>query len=270
MSVAPSPPQTDVPVAGSLRLSSTDPDGSTQRRRTPAEVPSQRRRDAVVGEPERRLARPEGRAELLGEPGEHGGRGVLGALVPVRVGRAGGLGQRRRVAGGTGPAGGLHRARDGVGEHRVALRAVGEPRRGGHGGDARAGAALEGHEHDHREPPLDGVAVRGHRGVRPPHDGLGDLADQGDRARVRDLRGRDREGALDEGRAAGSAGFRAHDPLPVLRTLTPRSRADGQPWLTGATWPGWALPQLNAPPSRHVEGPPTASSEPQKSVVVAW
>ena len=41
MSVAPSPPQTDVPVAGSLRLSSTDPDGSTQRRRTPAEVPSQ-------------------------------------------------------------------------------------------------------------------------------------------------------------------------------------------------------------------------------------
>src|SRR4051794_41805591 len=40
MSVAPSPPHTDVPVDGSLRLSSTDPDGSTQRRRTPAEVPS--------------------------------------------------------------------------------------------------------------------------------------------------------------------------------------------------------------------------------------
>ena len=35
----------------------------------------------------------------------------------------------------------------------------------------------------------------------------------------------------------------------VLRMLTFSNRADGQPWLTGATWPGWALPQLNAPPS---------------------
>ena len=29
-----------------------------------------------------------------------------------------------------------------------------------------------------------------------------------------------------------------------------RTSADGQPWLTGATWPGWPLPQLKAPPSR--------------------
>lgn len=43
---------------------------------------------------------------------------------------------------------------------------------------------------------------------------------------------------------------------------------DGQPWLTAATCPGWALPQLAAPPSTQVEGPPTASIEPQKSVVV--
>ena len=55
----------------------------------------------------------------------------------------------------------------------------------------------------------------------------------------------------------------------VLSTLTPRNNADGQPWLTAATWPGCALPQLNAPPSRQVDGPPTASIEPQKSVVVA-
>ena len=55
----------------------------------------------------------------------------------------------------------------------------------------------------------------------------------------------------------------------VLSTLTPRNSADGQPWLTAATCPGCALPQLNAPPSRHVDGPPTASIEPQKSVVVA-
>ena len=56
----------------------------------------------------------------------------------------------------------------------------------------------------------------------------------------------------------------------VLSTFTPRNSADGHPWLTAATWPGCALPQLNAPPSRHVDGPPTASIEPQKSVVVAW
>ena len=55
----------------------------------------------------------------------------------------------------------------------------------------------------------------------------------------------------------------------VLSTLTPRNNADGQPWLTGATCPGCALPQLNAPPSRHVDAPPTASIAPQKSVVVA-
>ena len=58
--------------------------------------------------------------------------------------------------------------------------------------------------------------------------------------------------------------------MRVLSTLTPRNSADGQPWLTAATWPGWALPQLNAPPRRHVDGPPTASIEFQKSVVVAW
>jgi len=50
----------------------------------------------------------------------------------------------------------------------------------------------------------------------------------------------------------------------------PRNRADGVPWLTAATCPGWALPQFIAPCSTHVDGPPTASIEPQKSVVVAW
>ena len=38
-------------------------------------------------------------------------------------------------------------------------------------------------------------------------------------------------------------------PSVVLRMRTPRNSAGGQPWLTAATWPGWALPQLNAPPS---------------------
>lgn len=34
------------------------------------------------------------------------------------------------------------------------------------------------------------------------------------------------------------------------------------------TWPGWALPQLMAPPIRQVDGPPTASMAFQKSVVL--
>src|SRR5574337_518980 len=55
----------------------------------------------------------------------------------------------------------------------------------------------------------------------------------------------------------------------VLSTLTLRNSADGQPWLTAATWPGWDLPQLNAPPTSKVCAPPTASIAFQKSVVVA-
>ena len=42
--------------------------------------------------------------------------------------------------------------------------------------------------------------------------------------------------------------------LRALSTRTPRTSADGQPWLTGATWPGWPLPQLKAPP-KQVGGP---------------
>src|SRR5205085_11706558 len=56
----------------------------------------------------------------------------------------------------------------------------------------------------------------------------------------------------------------------VFNTRTPRNSAVGQPWLTAAICPGCALPQFDAPPSRHVDSPPTASSDPQKSVVVAW
>ncbi len=83
--------------------------------------------------------------------------------------------------------------------------------------------------------------------------------------------GRDLERLLDQvgaGRAAGGGHWPAS--WTVLRMLTPRNSATGQPWLTAATWPGWALPQFIAPPSRYVEGPPTADIERQKSVVVAW
>ena len=38
-------------------------------------------------------------------------------------------------------------------------------------------------------------------------------------------------------------------PQEVVERALAASKADGQPWLTGATCPGWALPQLKAPPS---------------------
>ena len=56
----------------------------------------------------------------------------------------------------------------------------------------------------------------------------------------------------------------------VLRIRTLRNSEVGAPWLTAAICPGCALPQLNAPCSSQVSGPPTASREFQKSVVVAW
>ena len=44
-------------------------------------------------------------------------------------------------------------------------------------------------------------------------------------------------------RAGAGLGGAAHRPpsCTVLRMLTPRNSADGQPWLTGATWPGLGL-----------------------------
>ena len=65
-------------------------------------------------------------------------------------------------------------------------------------------------------------------------------------------------------------GFLEGDQCPscaVLRMLTCRNSAAGHPCVTGAIWPGCPLPQLNAPPSTYVDGPPTASIEFQKSVV---
>ena len=56
----------------------------------------------------------------------------------------------------------------------------------------------------------------------------------------------------------------------VLSTRTSRNSAVGAPCETEATCPGCALPQLKAPSRTQVCGPPTASIEFQKSVVVAW
>ena len=121
---------------------------------------------------------------------------------------------------------------------------------------------------DHRDSALHRNTVGGHRIVRPPQRGVAGVGDRHDRlvglAQPRRLRQRDVDDLL--------CGDHRHRPpsVRVLSTLTPRNNAAGQPWLTGATCPGCALPQLNAPPSRHVDAPPTASIAPQKSVVVAW
>ena len=64
----------------------------------------------------------------------------------------------------------------------------------------------------------------------------------------------------------------AHAPpsCSVLRTFTCETTTAGQPWLTGAACPGWPLPQLSAPCSDQVDGPPSAVSRDQKSGVLAW
>ena len=61
------------------------------------------------------------------------------------------------------------------------------------------------------------------------------------------------ENLLDDRCAAhetARAGAHRPDSARAFSTLMPRNSADGQPWLTGATWPGWPLPQLKAPPRR--------------------
>ena len=121
---------------------------------------------------------------------------------------------------------------------------------------------------DHRGSAVHRNTVGGHRIVRPPQRGVAAVGDHHDRlvglAQPRRLRQRHVDDLL-------CTDHRYRPPsVRVLSTLMPRNNAAGQPWLTGATCPGCALPQLNAPPSRHVDAPPTASIAPQKSVVVAW
>ena len=101
------------------------------------------------------------------------------------------------------------------------------------------------------------LAVRGQGVVGPAQVRAGGVA--GDRDAV--VGGGGRERALDELlRGRGGRGVISEPPRSsVLRIRTSRNNAVGQPWLTDATWPGWALPQLKAPPSTQVPGPPTAS-----------
>ena len=121
------------------------------------------------------------------------------------------------------------------------------------------------HNGNHRDAAADRNPVGGHRIARPPQRRLDLVGDQ-----HHGLVGAAELGRLFQDEVDDLLrGDHRPPSVRVLSTLTPRNNADGQPWLTAATWPGWALPQLNAPPSRQVDGPPTASMEFQKSVVVA-
>ena len=51
------------------------------------------------------------------------------------------------------------------------------------------------------------------------------------------------------GGAVVDAAAHRPDSSAAFSTRTCRNRAAGEPWLTGATWPGCPLPQLKAPPS---------------------
>ena len=141
---------------------------------------------------------------------------------------------------------------------------IGGSRAAGHGAD-RDPVVLAGERDDRDGHPVH-LAVRGQGVVGPAQVGAGGVV--GDRDAV--VGGGGRQRVLDQVLRSGSG----HDQWPassvVLRIRTSRNSEVGHPWLTDATWPGWALPQLKAPPSTQVSGPPTASIEFQNSVVVAW
>ncbi len=133
-------------------------------------------------------------------------------------------------------------------------------------------------DHAHASAPVH--PVRRRLVQREAHVGVASLLDD-DHAAVRLGGGRGRDAALDERLGLdhrvtacvrltiSSPETHRPDSARAFRMRTPLTSTDGQPWDTGATWPGWPLPQLNAPPSTQVDSPPTASMAPQKSVVVA-
>ena len=59
---------------------------------------------------------------------------------------------------------------------------------------------------------------------------------------------------------------RPHQPRTPSCTF--RNLEGDAPWPTRATWPGWPLPQFGVPHSVQSSRPPTASHEPQNSVVM--
>jgi hypothetical protein len=191
----------------------------------------------VLGEPEQQITAVAGRTEGLtqrgGELGEHLDRRRCRLGVPVAAAGRGLADQGHRVLGRPGVASGLL-----AGGHQVGdVRHPGA----GHGAGGHAGPAVD--ERDDDDAPRAHRPVGGQAVARPAEVGLGALDDERDLAVCR----RCRQGPLDDLLRSGPT----HRPASwtVLRMLTFSNSADGHPWLTGAVCPGWALPQLKAPPS---------------------
>ena len=202
--------------------------------------------------PVQRVRAAESPRKCRGQRAEHFRTGGRDREIPVaRLVRS--RDQRRTVAGLRRGTGRVVARGDHIADHRRVDLA------GLHRADMRLVEVAD--DRDHRRRPARRHPVGGHRVVRPPQRRFRAIRD--DHNRLANLRRRQR--LVDD--------LLRRDQCPasviVFNTRTPRNSADGQPWLTAATCPGCALPQLNAPPSRQVDYPPTASSDPQKSVVVA-
>ncbi len=193
------------------------------------------RRQRLLGVPEELLPAAGGAAHRLAERvGERlqGGDLEVGRRLTERV--VGPAGDQRGGVLRRWPGGGLglglgHELGDVVGGHTAAAD---HP-----GGDAVA--AVVGR--DHRHGPAAAEPVGGQRVRGPAQVGRGVGLDQDDARTARGL-----EGALGQDVRGGLA--HARPSSVVFRIRTFRKVADGQPWLTAATWPGWPLPQLKAPP----------------------
>ena len=238
-------------VAGRLDVAQPQP-------RRGAEV---RRRVVVADEAVEHPAFAPGPAERLTQGGregvEHMDVGRRGGVVPVSRRLAGGevLGILGRSSGAGGRVGRLDQGSDlGLGGRAAAHR-------------ARCHTVSGADEADHGDTESVHDAVGGQRVVGPAQVRARRVGD--DRDAVIGRRGR--QGVLDQRlRGPGVRGHQWPASSVVLRIRTSRKSAVGQPWLTAATCPGCALPQLNAPPRTQVSSPPTAAMEFQKSVVVAW
>ena len=205
----------------------------------------------VLGEPVQlapgALGRPQRLPEFLGEGPEYSEFGgccrISKPTFIFRTAVAVSADQIARVLGGRGLGGGLLGL-----PHDVFDLIRPDPGPGDDADPRRAARAPV--DRDHGEAARGGDPVGGERVARPAQVRgrvlVGDHDAFPARSRPRPGLGRGKR-ALD-----GLLGRVRHHALPssaVLSTRTWRKSAAGAPWLTGATWPGWPLPQLNAPPS---------------------
>ena len=234
----PRPAQTEREKSGLLPLSSTRPVGWSVRSRRPVEVPRYVVAHGVLGEAEEQLVAVAGLAEGLPERrrevGEDLDRGLGRVGVPVaaagrRLARPAGR-RPRRVRRPARPARWRRPAR-----RRPASRCGRRCRR----------PCRRRRRRTRRRRRAASASRRWWSGCWPPSAGWPPTLSV---TKVTCPSAVEAASA----RSTSSCGVqRAHRPASwtVLRMLTFSNSAVGQPWLTGATCPGWALPQLKAPPS---------------------